>query len=104
MMQKGVRRPGNQQLMSKSLVPWVTQDKELGRKVAWDLLAWQKGISSPRENNKRESSQKVGLKKVESRSLGEGKNKSQPSRTPQNGKVSKSLFEEGISKEENNKE
>jgi len=46
----------------------------------------------------------MGLKKVESRSLGEGKNKSQPSSIPQNGKVSNRLFEEGTLKEENNEE
>ena len=90
--------------MSKSLVPRGTQEEEPGRKVAWDLSAWQKGIRSPRKNDKRESSQKVGLKKVESRSLGEGKNKSQPSSIPQNGKVSNRLFEEGTLKKENNEE
>ena len=43
-------------------------------------MAWQKRISSPGKNDKRESNQKVGLKKKEkkkvgSRSLGERKNK-----------------------------
>ena len=41
---------------------------------------------------------------MESRNFGEVKSKGQPSRSPQKGKVSKRLFEEGTSKEENNEE
>ena len=68
--------------------------------MARDLSAWQKGISSPGKNDKRESSQKVGLKKKKDLEvLEKERTKSQPSKTPQNGKVNKRIFEEKTSKE-----
>ena len=51
------------------------------------------------ENDKKERSQQV-----EPRSLGEGKNKCQPPRNPQNGKVSEKLLKKEPQKEENNEE
>ena len=49
--------------MNKSLVPWGTQEEEPGREDACNFSAWQKGISSPGKNDKREGNQKVGLEK-----------------------------------------
>ena len=49
--------------MSKGLVPQETQEEKPPKKVVGDLSAWQKGISSLEKNDKRESSQNVGLKK-----------------------------------------
>ena len=52
--------------MSEGLVLWGTQKgkkKKPPRKVDGDLSTWQKGINSLEKNDKRESNQKVGLKR-----------------------------------------
>ena len=72
--------------------------------MVWDLSAWQKGINSLGKNDKRESSQKVGLKKWNLEALEKERTKVSFLGSPQNGKVNKGLFEEGTSKEENNEE
>ena len=59
-----------------------------------DLLAWQKGISSLGKNDKRENSQKVGLKKWNLEALKKGKNKGQPSRNPLERESQLEAFEE----------
>ena len=67
--------------------------------MARNLSAWQEGISSPGKNDKKENSQKVGLKKKDLEVLEKARTKSQPTKTPQNEKVSKRIFEEKTSKE-----
>ena len=52
----------------------------------------QKIISSPGENDKRESSQKVGLKKWNLKALEKERTKGQPSRTPRMGKSTRGFL------------
>ena len=73
--------------MSKGLIPWGTQEEKPPRKVAGDLSAWQKVISSLGKNDKREISQKVGLKKWNLEALEKERTKVSLLGPPQNGKV-----------------
>ena len=68
----------NQHLIKRSLVPRETQEGELWRKVAEDLLAWQWGIYPFKENDKRWSSPKGGVRKGPSRSLRKRRLKASP--------------------------
>ena len=69
--------------MSKGLVPRGTHEENPLRKVAGDLSAWQKGINSLGKNDKRESSQNVGLKKWNLKVL----EKERPIGPPRTGKL-----------------
>ena len=62
MAQKKGWWPRNKHLIKRSMVPWETQESGSWRKVTEDLSAWQWEIYPFRENDKRRSSQKVGLK------------------------------------------
>jgi len=69
--------------------PWYLREpmkkNQKGRRLAI-FQSSRKGISSPGKNDKREGSQKVGLKKWNLETLEKERTKNQLSRTPQNRK------------------
>ena len=97
MMQKRIRKLGNQQFMNKGLVSRRTQKEEPWREVAGKLSTWQGGISSLGKNDKGKRSQKLRLKKVRGR---EGRRtKSQLFRDTPEWKVSRRLLVKKYQKE-----
>ena len=75
--------------MSKGLVLRGTQEEKPPRKVAGGLSAWQKEINLLGKNDKRESSQKVDLKKWNLKALEKERPKVSLLGPPRTGKSAK---------------